>query len=134
MNLTYDVISAIPAGKVLNALVAEYVMGWTWATSGMLIPPIGDRRMNWAAEWDEEGLPNWLPGYSTDIRDAAEALDRIRDNVFGIFWENSPGEKIWSVCLNARDSYSGPECMEGETLALAICRAALLSEWRANSE
>lgn len=67
-------IDAFKAGRELDALVAERVMGWTWdrpkSEGGVLGPCEGDPRFNWCAEWDKDGLPDWLPKYSTN-HDAA---------------------------------------------------------------
>lgn len=66
------------AGRELDALVAEKVMGWV-REQGFLLPPVGDPRRNWAAIWDEQGLPDWLPDYSFEIAAAWEVVERMKE-------------------------------------------------------
>ena len=60
----------------LDALVAEHVMGWYW-NGEMLGPPKTDKRAIWATEWDENGLPEYLPRYSKDPDAMWEVIEHL---------------------------------------------------------
>ena len=68
-----------------------------------------------------------FPNYSTDIKAAWDVVEKIKDNVFCIYWKDRPDIHDWGIQLEAVDSYSGSEIVYGETFPLAICRAALLA-------
>jgi len=115
----------MPAGREVDALIAVNVFGWKW-TPKMLIPPDDDRRLNWAAEWDMEGRPNWLPDYSTHIADAWVVVDKLNGNNFFYSFEFSKDDKDWMCEWWQRDNLE-PIWATAETAPLAICRAALLT-------
>ena len=106
------------AGRELDEIVAEKVMGWKWdrrypTSDPQFIPPEGDPRLAWAAEWDERGIPEYLPEYSTDLGMAWEIVDRVRGSFSSQQWE------IWTheLCSNA-------QILRGDT-PIIICLAAL---------
>jgi len=53
--------------RILDGIIAEKVHGWEWhqvtENRKILVPPINDHRSTWAAMWDENGFPHWLPEY-----------------------------------------------------------------------
>lgn len=56
--------------RLLDAEIAVSLFGWYWVVGEndewrMLIPPDDHpaSRHHWAAEWDQYGIPNWLPHY-----------------------------------------------------------------------
>lgn len=56
------------SSRMADAAIAVEVHGWRWDESlkgrPILLPPEGDDRMFWAALYDREGIPHWLPRYS----------------------------------------------------------------------
>lgn len=86
MTLTPEQILAEPPGRVLDALVAEHVLGWRWWRSAktgrrciyapgknpswMQTPADGTEPLVW--EWDT--VVQFLPDFSTDIAAAWDVL------------------------------------------------------------
>lgn len=116
-----------------DALVAEKVMGWLqWTGDGDWDGP---EDATFFRDWDDgAGVAVYKPSTeepafyfspSTDISAAWEVVEKIKDKIFGIWWEREPGSKQWSVTLNAVDSYSGAENFEHDRIEMAICLAAL---------
>lgn len=55
--------------KLADAFIAIRDHDWKLHDTGnrkILVPPSTDERRNWCAEWDENGLPHWLPKYSLE--------------------------------------------------------------------
>jgi len=82
--MNYDELTP---GRELDAKVAEKVMGWIREDGhegeiGWIHPPYDDKRIHWAAEWDNAGLPNWLPKFSTESAAAWEVVEKLRDDGF----------------------------------------------------
>lgn len=68
------------AGRELDALIAQHVFGWARKSDtpgDWLGPPPEDPRHVWCGEWDENGLPNYLPKWSTDIATAWEVVEKL---------------------------------------------------------
>lgn len=97
--------------------------GLGWRYDGRLfVPPEGDKRRAWCAEWDENGLPNWLDNWPTD--DAA-ALALLTGPVVdaGLEWiiESQRGT-TWCKIVDGDHIISmGIQ----DTVAAAICAAVL---------
>jgi hypothetical protein len=112
-----DIVN-LEAGRELDTLVAEKVMGWTdWREDS------GGRRIKAPGENSRPFSP------STDIGDAFEVAAKIGTN-FVLEWIKDPkmfvaapwpGTGPWIAGL------SGETCMRGETAPLAICRMALVA-------
>ena len=125
--MTRDEILNMPAGREMDALVAEKVMGWTnprITPSGRfrITPPMGGK-------YHGGQMP---PKYSTDIAAAWQVVEWLmeRGDVFVEYW--SDGE--WFVAdkpVGVRQDATTAMCdgkATGEMSApLAICRAALLA-------
>lgn len=123
------------AGRELDALIAEKVMGWERGEN-WLIPPVGTpmRDNNWAAEWDEKGRPHWLPRYSQDIEAAWQVVEKLRKDWEYLFINAGNG---WGVECRTEHvdispsndiTYQWTEStgnIHGDTAPLAICLAAL---------
>ena len=90
--MTRDEILNMPAGREMDALIAEKVMGWTWrAFQPAHVPGELVRRPypgNWSAlprriaDGTERLAGGWdsdLPHYSTDISAAWEVTEKITD-------------------------------------------------------
>lgn len=101
--------------------------GWKEVGPGgacLVVPPEGDPRRNWAAEWDENGFPDWMENWPADITAAWELVDDARAAKMNVHIEAEAEE---CFCL-----FYPPELDEskeaqgiGETAPLAICRAWL---------
>ena len=58
--------------RLLDAEIAVKEHGWAWEEAygrQLLVPPEGDKRRGWAAMWDQDGIPHWLPKYSEGEKD-----------------------------------------------------------------
>lgn len=135
-------MSALVAGRELDALVAEKVMGWVWATAGLGVPE--DRRRAWLKptlssidiEWRGEIKAKHrgvaaaefgdVPHYSTSIADAWTVVEKLNNNIgdvhlyatrdgFSVHIHEDGTEDVWRASVDPRDG----------GMPLAICRAAL---------
>lgn len=111
-------VKKLEAGRDLDTLVAEKVMGWTdWREDS------GGLRIKAPGENSRPFSP------STDIRDAFEVAAKVGTN-FSVHWTEdpklldggpNPGAGSWVAGL------SGLTAHRGETAPLAICRMALVA-------
>lgn len=107
---------SLVAGRGLDALVAEEVMGWMRRGNH---DPIDD-----PAEWR---MPNGIEGeevppcYSTSIASAWEVVEILRER--RIFLRVSPLPQTYDV--QRWDEEQWVETTEADTASLAICLAAL---------
>jgi hypothetical protein len=113
-QLTVEQITVMPAGRELDALVAEQAMGWNVCGT---------------ADNDKAGIAPGqqcsavrIPKYSTDIASAWDVLMKVQDvgslqNFGGFGWRC----EIHATGPGTRDCAG-----EADTAPLAICRAALL--------
>lgn len=109
----------LPAGKELDALIAEKVLGWTLVDdlgySGLVSgKPDGPL----VREMDR----NHVPHYSSNIAAAGQVIIAVRDD--GLWWALNQMGNAWVATL------SDPERTrfingKARTAPLAICRAAL---------
>lgn len=114
-------------GRKLDALVAEHIMGWYWS-GDMLGPPPTDKRAIWATEWDSDGLPRYLPKYSTDPAACLELLNSLE-----ISFESMEINFLYGdwYCLIGQHSEDGtwtmlsPGLIGHATMLKAICISAL---------
>lgn len=101
------------AGRALDALVAEKVMGEpvTWLPTAL-----SHRDPHQSGE--VFGAKGWhrVPSYSTDIADAWLVVEKMRERGFVI--SATPNQQSWCATF-------GADSVWGETAPLAICRAAL---------
>ena len=104
----------------IDERIAVDIFGWHRiggnSNVSMLVPPDGDKRINWAAEWDEEGRPNWLPKYTLYYSDAFEVLEQFESFKVG---KSKSGGYYATV---------GNTTYVAETLPIAICCAALIEK------
>ena len=129
-------IDEMPAGREMDALVAEKVMGWNHihdrAVRLMGLPPEA------TVMWGEDVCPHLLPilSYSTDIANAWRIVETLATEGYltSVAWE--PGrdgrsyasvQMILDRNLIADLVLNNPREMDGRgrTAPLAICRAAL---------
>jgi hypothetical protein len=124
------------AGRELDALVAEKVMGWTWWRSsatgrrGIFAPGVIPRgAYEWfkeLADGTEELCRDWgayLPAYSTDIAMAWRVVEKMNRHRFSI-GEFKPG--TWKASFSELSPIRPMPCLAtAATAPLAICLAAL---------
>ncbi len=127
------------AGRELDALIAENVMGWKrpkWTVTRTLgdcmIPPAGAdlAKLTGTGHRDFEGDKEdiyWTPHYSTDIAAAWGVVEKLES--LGFLFSVSKGrmsfyggEGVWA---SFGKLYDRIESTPGETPAHAICLAAL---------
>lgn len=123
------------AGRQLDALIAEKVMGWKWAdakyygwkqfsnyppeiesvsTTKLLVPPDGPDRL--------------IPGYSTEIAAAWEVVEKVRALPEAQGWGVMVGalpSGTFQCWLKYRDCENTDINERAATAPLAICLAAL---------
>lgn len=126
--MTPTEIDALPAGRELDALVAERVMGWTNIST--LSPQgryFGARHFGWH-ETLRGSVPEHgrvaLPSYSTDIAAGWEVVEKLVS--LGWHFTITSLQGKWHAGLtkdigDVRETAMGHE----STVPLAICRAAL---------
>ncbi|WP_051291492.1 BC1872 family protein [Fictibacillus gelatini] len=106
------------AGKELDALIAEKVMGWVSRTD--------KNEFAWWAS-DNSDIPKWFTSQrnfrpSTNISDAWLVVEWLESNIGGISLESHCDEKRYDFrVFNGSDLIAG----RAETAPLAICLAAL---------
>lgn len=152
-GLTRDAVSALPAGRELDALVAERVMGWTrldvrpscWPPAVSLTcielgPRFGTTVPPYAGPWwlppgvtAERGPVNGVgfPEYSTDIAAAWTVLETVqrRSACLASVTKFRDGAHGCIVESNRDGERLGKETAyaRADTAPLAICRTALLA-------
>ena len=137
-------IDKLEAGRELDALVAEKVMGWTWCAGprpfdGMIMRWLfapGKEKLSLAKGNEPMGSLS-MPHYSTDVAAAWEVVERLVDDGHcpGLIFDDNGH---WALPLEGTQNCPmgpGPQDiatsffieadMWAETAPLAICRAAL---------
>jgi hypothetical protein len=123
---------SMDAGRELDMLVAEKVMGCQWRRFGnlgeVLSPP--NSLHSWADTHRGERRPTFmLPAYSTDIAAAWEVVEAAGPFVkltHGIALDGQTQGWLWECLLYRKDEVSPRQAFaHGVTAPLAICRAAL---------
>lgn len=157
-------IMEMPAGRELDALIAEHVIGWMWlpyttgrgrpchilcppGTSPLKELPHGEQVSGPQTAAECEMLPliprvilhHALPRYSIDIAAAWEVIlaTRARDWWWKIeSHHGKDGGWEGSVWMDHKSDPEGTRsiCWEAETPQLAICRAALYGVMLLNSQ
>ena len=103
------------AGRELDALVAEKVMGWVWG--------IDDERLQYLVPAGAQLTRPPLPHYSTLIADAWQVVEKIgfMNLAFGDTSDQHP-----NVTVRFWGEKAGQSCyVEADTAPEAICLAAL---------
>ena len=97
-------MNELKAGRELDALVAEKVMGWTIQTRMQM------------SDNTYLGFNEWFP--STNIKAAFDVVDEMRKHGKSFSLRRYTSDEFWSCSF-------GIYCALDETPSLAICRAAL---------
>ena len=113
----YNAVMAIPAGKELDELIAEKVLGWKrmphWWT-----PP---------GRATDGGFAN-PPAFSTDITAAWAVVEHYPEYI-SLHKRAYPNMLPYEVNIRAGAGFPHNLFIaEGETMPLAVCRTALLAE------
>lgn len=123
------------AGRELDILIAEKVMGYVWRKSAMtgrrcLYPPYAiPYWMSEQATGSEPLVTDWerinFPRFSTDISDAWRVVEWLRSQYTNVSMgaANGWGFSAWDVTMD--DDYLNPVHGNADTLPHAICLAAL---------
>lgn len=112
--------AALPAGRELDAAVAERVMGWGYAQIHSA----------------DDGYRRSLPAFSTDIAAAWSVVERMASFGYAFDarydrepWVGQQARVVFSAVNAASEDWSGDTAQgEAETLPLAICHASLKAE------
>lgn len=118
-----------------DAVVAVELFSWQKVEQygrTIIIPPLDDERITWTGIWDVNGIPQYMPHYTTEFSVAWTAIEKIQGEIFMYRHPYPNGEYVISL------GYSGNECSEcGEeefhvqhqgrstSAPQAICLAAL---------
>jgi hypothetical protein len=118
---------ALPAGRELDALVAEKVMGWREVSKQPIANAMGQKVMD-----DYVGLPTaaapqpmLVPRYSTMIQEAWKVADKLRGEtqfIAVISGKGPQGVQPWICKVNREGSFLEERA---DTPAHAICLAAI---------
>lgn len=119
-TLTLAEALALPAGKELDALVAEHVMGWL----DIWFCPHTPHCFHGRKSAHHNDTNYQVPKYSSDIAAAWEVVEHLRRQLSGFVLCDSCGGEPWTAGF-----VDGPDGSEAETVSLAICRAALNACW-----
>jgi hypothetical protein len=116
-------VDDMPAGREMDTLMAEKVVGWTVIT----IIGFNDEDSLWLSRDGQHlflsdfGMPLLLPRYSTDIAavwEVVEKIDNGRRDRYPTIWHDKSSD-LW-VC-----EFGTIQGRWSETIPLAICTAAL---------
>lgn len=112
------------AGRELDALVAEKVMGWEPGPGGIhLFPPKDEPNRKRFTRWNGEARVTEIPHYSTDIAAAWEVVEKL-GHKFQMFL-NTRGKWTEADFVHWPDNLKGYVAASADTAPLAICLAAL---------
>ena len=114
-------VDEMEAGRELNALVAEKVMGWgiIHHNNGAVYATIPGSIEWYAIHWADGRDDDWSP--STDIAVAWLVLERVAESWLPCVMHDAIQ---WVVEF---DSITGNHTAYADTAPLAICRAALMA-------
>lgn len=111
---------ALPAGRDLDILVAERVLGWVWE-------PIKTDAYNWRVDGGPRG--EMVPWSSTSIAAAWRVVEEMRRRGWGACISSQPESDGWHVTFHRpSEKVDATIAVVGEgacPLPLTICRAAL---------
>lgn len=108
-------VAVMQAGRAMDALVAEHVMGWKSVT----FRRTADNTLTGVSP---DGQIDDVPGYSVDIWAAWPIVERMKAASPYKFWFELSWRPIGYACNFVGDHY---HMVYAETGPLAICRAAL---------
>lgn len=114
-------VDEMPAGREMDALIAEKVMGYT--LSGLSLPAYPKYKLFDIESGEFSGYVKEVPHYSTDIAAAWEVVEKMKNYLF-VCGRTDDG--IWEAYFFPVNSGIGKLSeAHGDTAPSAICRAAL---------
>jgi len=137
-ELTQEQVQKLSAGRDLDLLIAEKVLGWRWwyiplARVRVLYPP--DEQLAWMTTPADGTEPIgaatrflWPPKYSTDVALAFSVVEAMSSYGCGLVledWRNESELYPWAAYFGLPDGGTSAQGV-ADTAPLAICRAALL--------
>ena len=146
MKMSKEEILRMPAGREMDALVAEKIFGWKWIEGLLpwghpsLISPEHDRQETRSFIYTDKRKPSGtFPKYSTEVAAAWEIVEMIKASqteirIRGMDWYDGGG---WNVevmdIMSKKVAYeSYVETLYPEqgraNVCLAICRVVLLTK------
>lgn len=108
---------AMKAGRELDALVAEKVMGWTYRT-------FPDGACPLVKHWYCGEQYMLMKSFSTSITDAWQVVEKL-NNLWQGHWSLVRVDGEWAIYENPYDIEGYPPTAQAMTAPLAICLAAL---------
>lgn len=121
--MTRDDVLKMEAGREMDALIAEKVIGWTRKYVSEHDTQV------WDSPNESVYLENAIPHYSTDISAAWEVVEKMLEFEKDVAGHDQVIITRTDDCLKWYIEFRKPswEYAEAEALPLAICRAALLA-------
>ena len=115
----------MPAGREMDALIAEKIMGYT--LSELSLPAYPKYKLFDIESGEFSGYVKEVPHYSTDIAASWEVTEKITDQKHWAFKLRRLPGKDYMACFirltkTGRDDF---ESKPSKTAPFAICRAAL---------
>ena len=120
-------ILEMPAGREMDALIAEKVIGWRIDELTAYSPSGSSCARHPKGDW-------WLNYYSTNMDAAWEIVEKFVSKGYGVHvyrhgdWNDKNGKRYWQSYMDFRFPI-----VDADTAPLAICRAALLAVMDASS-
>jgi hypothetical protein len=130
--MTRDEILSMEAGRELDALVAEQVMGWkreTYSFNNWRDGKVESMELSGLMGPDGLREVDQFPFYSTDIAAAWEVVEKLEEENIARLELTRLGwdwQKTWRVSFFTTAVSEGA-IVEGDIVPLTICRAALLA-------
>jgi hypothetical protein len=112
----------VNAGREMDALIAEKVMGWTdihWNYG----PPIGKPDDDWNRDFINKKHEACVPNYSSEMNAAMEVVDCLKGEIDGMF--KLLYFRHWSFDITPNIADHEGWSAEADTAPHAICLAAL---------
>ena len=133
-------MNELSAGRELDALIAEKVMGWEYAQSSpdpakYFCKEYGNNAGWWYRPSMTPGVKHWgcatcspPPEYSTDIAAAWEVVEKLAPDLYVTIEDERHNSERFVSCWFRGDLWDNPNAeylAQAGTVPLAICRAAL---------
>jgi hypothetical protein len=138
--VTRDEILNMPAGREMDALIAENLFGWHWVTGilafgqpSLISPELYGKQKDHLIDTTLRRDNGTFPHYSTDIAAAWEVVEKMRDpsDDEPDFWVITDAGKNHGWVVSSywahHDGNIDNFHVQAETAPLAICRASLLA-------
>jgi hypothetical protein len=126
--ISKEEVMRLLAGREIDLLVAERVMGWQVETDEAKLKKLGDYfSRDEARVWWRNPEGGWHcdpPGYSSDIKEGWKVVERMETKGKSLsLFQGSKGNRI---AFDKPDA-AAPAYIVEKSLLLAICKAALIA-------